>query len=68
MSLQKNIHCFQILSPLDEAEEIPYSIFSKGSLNIKKGVLKKNNFKNRKTRKKIISSGKLKNLEFKKDI
>ena len=45
ISLQRNVHCFQILSPLDEASEIPYAIFSKGSSNIKKGVLKKNNLK-----------------------
>ena len=54
ISHQKNIHCFQILSPLDEAEEIPYSVFSKGSLNIKKGILKKINFKQKNKNKKNI--------------
>ncbi len=28
---RSNVHCFQILSPLDEAEKIPYSVFSKSA-------------------------------------
>lgn len=42
---KKNAHCFQVLSPLDEAEKLPYAIFSKSSIMRKGGNLKKVKFK-----------------------
>jgi uncharacterized protein (DUF58 family) len=34
---KSNLHCFQLLSPLDEAKDVPYSFFSSSSFNLKGG-------------------------------
>jgi uncharacterized protein (DUF58 family) len=41
MLFRRNVHGFQILSPLDEAEELPYTFFTSGSHNGAKGKLAK---------------------------
>ncbi|MBT3583309.1 MAG: DUF58 domain-containing protein [Halobacteriovoraceae bacterium] len=38
---RKNIHCFQVLSPLDEANSIPYSFHGKTNLGSAKGSFSK---------------------------
>ena len=41
MLLKKNVHCFQMMSPLDEANKTPYSIFSNDSLESSQGKLRR---------------------------
>ena len=38
---KSNLHCFQLLSPLDEASSIPFSLFSTHLFNMKEGFLNK---------------------------
>lgn len=38
---KSNLHCFQILSPLDEASSIPFSFFSSHLFDMKEGFLNK---------------------------
>jgi uncharacterized protein (DUF58 family) len=40
---KRNVHAFQLLSPLDEAEEIPYMLHTRSSQINRKGNLKKTN-------------------------
>ncbi|MBT7608511.1 MAG: DUF58 domain-containing protein [Bacteriovoracaceae bacterium] len=40
---RRNVHAFQLLSPLDEAETIPYMLYTRTSQVHKKGNLKKTN-------------------------
>jgi len=35
---RNNVHCFQILSPLDEAQKIPYSLFASSGVNSSSGL------------------------------
>ena len=44
MTSRSNVHCFQILSPLDEAKKIPYAIHSR-DFDRSDGILKKIHFK-----------------------
>jgi uncharacterized protein (DUF58 family) len=44
---RSNVHCFQILSPLDEAEKTPYSLFSSGRIG-ERGSLGRYNLAGRK--------------------
>ncbi|MCY4523469.1 MAG: DUF58 domain-containing protein [Halobacteriovoraceae bacterium] len=45
ISLQRNIHCFRIISPLDEAQNIPYSFFSRRQTKFQKGFYQRRNVK-----------------------
>jgi uncharacterized protein (DUF58 family) len=38
---KSNLHCFQILSPLDEASSVPFSLFSSSLFEMNKGLLNK---------------------------
>jgi len=38
---KSNLHCFQILSPLDEASSVPFSFFSSSLFDMKEGFLNK---------------------------
>lgn len=40
---RSNVHCFQIVSPLDEADKIPYALHLKDSASSKKGSVRKVN-------------------------
>ncbi|RLA63589.1 MAG: hypothetical protein DRQ88_12240 [Epsilonproteobacteria bacterium] len=42
---KSHLHCFQMLSPVDTAEKIPFSIYSSDQYNLKDGSLNKFNFK-----------------------
>ncbi len=35
---RNNVHCFQVLSPLDEAEKIPYSLFAASNVKSRSGL------------------------------
>lgn len=38
---KSNLHCFQLLSPLDEASSVPFSFFSSHLFDMKEGLLNK---------------------------